>query len=824
MIKNYKQLVPRYLIANKKTSLSMVISILFSVAMLVSVSMFIGKYNAARIEMAQAGHGKYHAGFSYVREDTLGKLKRFKGTAQVGTTITVGELPMGSDRMEIKGADITAFDLLNVKALKGRVPEKDDEVAIEQWMYSRLEKKPEIGERFKLKYSRLDSSGHTLETKESEFVFCGILEDFEESKNFQTGKAYVTLDTANKLIGKIFKAYEQWVELKDTMPVELTLEDLQAYALGKTTNEEHIVQGYRGNFYYLTALEQARIAKSITFVFNIIVAVAVALVIYNVFNISVLQRKKHYGLLRAIGITQKQIKLMLFLEAFLFEAIVVPIGIAIGILSTALLTRVIGGTILKGSIFKQITPFNILLPVFVSLISIAAAVYSPAKLASKVSAIESMSMEGKKSTKKLYRASKFKIFDYTGKMALNNLKRYKKRFAATVTAIAVGIALFIFSSYVINVLTPASILEVAGVRADYVLCFSSSIAVKCGYSDEIINKIERIPGVKTVNKFKLLHIDYMLDSKFMTETGIKESKKGVPGIGCIDERYDVVSQVYGCSDEFLLGLRKNVSDSDNKGEVFIVQNLDYKNYTKIKNGDEVEMLSQYLNGGKFVSVDKTTKVDYVLKKPPFKINELQGFIATFVPYKFLEDNFKVSGFQKVEINVDKNANLIKIEQELKSIADGERYGKLISYESETQKYHSFQQQLGGLLMSIVVVIIFVGLINIMNTLNMNIIIRKREFGMLRALGFTKKDMKKTLLKEAAIYGVVSSIIGVLMGYLLIWIVYRLARSIFNLKFYVDIKLIVLTFVVTVLLGVCSSILPLKKATTEDIVESIQAVE
>jgi len=829
MIKNYRQLVPRYLTANKKTSLSMVISILFSVAMLVSVGIFIGKYHATRIEIAQEGNGKYHAGFLSVQEDTLGKLKRFKGISKVGTTIIVGEIPLVGDRIQIKGADAVALDLLNAKAIKGRLPEKENEIAIEEWMYNRLEKKPQIGEKFKLKYSLQNCVGETVEIKENEFVFCGILEDLEDSKAFQTGKAYVTLKTANGQLGNILKVYEQWFALKDNVPVELTLDDVQAYAFEEPKNGEHKIEGYRPNMLYLTALKEAKNTRNITIVFNIIVAVAVGLVIYNVFNISVLQRKKHYGLLRAIGITQRQIKVMLFLEALLFEVIVVPIGIIVGILSTSLLSGVIGGTALKGSIIKQITPFDILLPVFVSFISVAAAVYSPAKLASKVSAIESMSMEGKKTTKKLYKASKFRIINkivgYSGKMALNNLKRYKKRFVATVTAIAVGIALFIFSTYIIYLFNPTAQLEGREIRADYVLKVPDNRNVGYGYSEGNITKIQSVPGVKSVDKYKLIIMDYILDSHFITPSGVEESKKGSGSFRLIMDKYHVSSQVYGCSDEFIKSLRKSVSDKENEGQIFIVQNLNNKTYTRIKSGDEINTFTQYLSGGKYVDFNKTIKLDYVLNKLPLKLNEAgNGYIVTFVPYKFIEDNYKLFGYQKIEINIDRNADRSRIEEELQSIARTVRDGELVSYQKEVEKWHDLQFKSGAILMSLVAIIAIVGFINIMNTFNMNIIIRKKEFGMLRALGFTKKELRKTLLIESMVYGISSSVIGIGTGCLLIWVMCFLKRDQWALKFYVDLKIVVFTIFVTVILSICASILPMKKIISEDIVESIQAVE
>lgn len=423
MIKNYRQLVPRYLISNRRTSLSMVISILVSVALLVSVGIVIGKYNTVRLEIAQEGHGKYYAGFLYVQEDTLNKLKKFDGISEVGTTIIIGEIQLNSEKLQIRGADSVALNLLNAKAIDGKLPESGYEIAIEKWMYNKMKNKPRLGDKFKFSDCYLDSNGKALSKNNKEFTLVGILDDFQDSKMFETGNAYIILDTANSLLGNSKKVYEQWFTINNNMSVDSTLNKIKVYA-NTVSSGESIIGGYRPNIYYTAALNEAKVLKYITLFFNLIVAVAAAMVIYNVFSISVLERKKHYGLLKAIGITPKQIKIMLFFEAFLYEAIVAPLGILTGILVTSSIIKAISGEIFKGSLFNNITPFSIILPIIVSLTAITAAVYSPAKNASKISAIESMTMEDPKSTKKLYKAYKETFFDrligYTGKMAISN--------------------------------------------------------------------------------------------------------------------------------------------------------------------------------------------------------------------------------------------------------------------------------------------------------------------------------------------------------------------------------------------------------------------
>lgn len=827
MIKNYHQLVPRYLLANKRTSMSMVISILFSVMLLVSVGMISEKYNNTRIEMAQEMHGKYNGAFLGIDGDSLNKLRAFDGIDRIGTTVILGEFKLNDVVIKIKGADMEALDLLNAEPIKGTLPEKENEIAIEKWIYDKLEYKPQIGERFTLKYSHIDPNGGKITDKAAEFILCGILQDFQDSKLFEEGKAYVTLETGNNGTVKYHRTYEQWFTLKSKLSVEDTLIKIQKYATTRDSERENILANYRPNIFYNGALKSAQLAKGITKLFNVIVAVAVAMVIYNVFNISVLQRKKHYGLLRAIGITQKQIKFLILFEALLYGAIVIPLGILLGIFSTALITKIIGGAAFKGPILNEINAYNLLVPVVVSLISILAAVINPAKLAARISPIESLTLEDGKANMKAYKTYKARRIDrflgYTGKMAINNLKRYKKRFIATVIAMGIGIALFIFSTYIIEFLNPITIVD-NRTRGDYVLGLSNNIPGDYGYGEDVAAKLEDIPGIKVVNKFKCAQMSFILDSSFITPGTIKEieEKKNPLGMSLRWGKYHVMSQIYGCSDDFIENLRK--TQSDNKAEVFILQNLNNENFTTIKNNDEVELSFNYLSNGKFGLIRKEIKVDSILKSSPIKLNELGGYIAVFVPYKFLEDNFKLTGYQEFDINVEKGADLTKVESELQAIANKQKNGQLISYKEEIEKWREYQLQVGAILLSLVIIIAIVGFINIMNTLNVNIIIRKREFGMLRALGMTKKDMRKILLKESALYGFFSSLIGMLVGYLFVWIVYsflkRRAQTTFNIDFYV----VSLTFLATIALSICSSIVPLKKATSEDIVESIQAVE
>ncbi|MCW1941547.1 FtsX-like permease family protein [Bacillus anthracis] len=66
-----------------------------------------------------------------------------------------------------------------------------------------------------------------------------------------------------------------------------------------------------------------------------IVVIATVIVIYNAFQISVVERTKQFGLLRSIGATRKQIRQIVLREATILAIIAIPIGIICSLIALA---------------------------------------------------------------------------------------------------------------------------------------------------------------------------------------------------------------------------------------------------------------------------------------------------------------------------------------------------------------------------------------------------------------------------------------------------------------------------------------------------------
>lgn len=97
---------------------------------------------------------------------------------------------------------------------------------------------------------------------------------------------------------------------------------------------------------------------------------------------------------------------------------------------------------------------------------------------------------------------------------------------------------------------------------------------------------------------------------------------------------------------------------------------------------------------------------------------------------------------------------------------------------------------------------FIGVLNVLNAMNLNIAERKREIGILKSLGFSKNQILLSISLESGIFGFIGSLIGVILGSIALIFLYgffSLNASVF-LPFRLIIGIIVITTVLSLILG------------------------
>lgn len=133
-------------------------------------------------------------------------------------------------------------------------------------------------------------------------------------------------------------------------------------------------------------------------------------------------------------------------------------------------------------------------------------------------------------------------------------------------------------------------------------------------------------------------------------------------------------------------------------------------------------------------------------------------------------------YSHIDVYLDDQANAEIIESRIENIASRFRNTRFVSYLDYKEETENTVKTLSTMVYGLIIIVGFIGLCGITNTVNTNLILRQREFGILRAVGMTGGQLKKMLAYEGLIFGVISSIFSVIIGLVLSYAVYYLFKA------------------------------------------------
>jgi putative ABC transport system permease protein len=106
--------------------------------------------------------------------------------------------------------------------------------------------------------------------------------------------------------------------------------------------------------------------------------------------------------------------------------------------------------------------------------------------------------------------------------------------------------------------------------------------------------------------------------------------------------------------------------------------------------------------------------------------------------------------------------------------------------------------------------VFVSIFGMINTLVLSVYERTREIGMLRAIGMTRRQIRRMIRQESVITALIGAALGLPLGIFLAALVTR-ALSEFDVRFSIPwVQLVVLT-VVAIVIGILAAIAPARRA-------------
>jgi putative ABC transport system permease protein len=204
-----------------------------------------------------------------------------------------------------------------------------------------------------------------------------------------------------------------------------------------------------------------------------------------------------------------------------------------------------------------------------------------------------------------------------------------------------------------------------------------------------------------------------------------------------------------------------------------------------------------------------------------QLNDTADLWGDFVlTHQALEEDFRVRQEGMVLINYQSGADPDAVREELEAAMD--RAFPIVEVLDQDQLKDRFAEQIGqlvNLLYALLSLAVIVSLFGIVNTLTLSIYERTRELGLLRAIGMSRRQVRRVVRYEAVITALLGALLGSVLGTFFAVIVSRpLADEGFNLAF--PVGTLIILFVLAAIAGVVAAILPARRASRLDVLEAL----
>ncbi|HOI64366.1 MAG TPA: ABC transporter permease, partial [Mesotoga sp.] len=273
-------------------------------------------------------------------------------------------------------------------------------------------------------------------------------------------------------------------------------------------------------------------------------------------------------------------------------------------------------------------------------------------------------------------------------------------------------------------------------------------------------------------------------------------------------------------------------------EPLVIIDVENSNRHNIKAGDRVLLKTYYLTESMVqLPVNSEFTVGAVVQELPSVAYTVEGGILLACSEEII-DRLRPEGndvhltmmdyidhYSYVDIYLRRGANLETIEPVVEETAKRYRNSTFISYSQYRKETENAIRTLSTLVYGLIAIVGFIGICGITNTINTTIILRRREFGILRAVGMTGKQLKAMLTYEGLIFGLISAISSVVLGVILSYAVYSFLKTeIGHLNWSIPWLGIVLAVAGTLAAGVLTTLASSRKVSKLSITESIRTIE
>lgn len=799
-----KEMVQGNLKVHRKRNLLLVLAITLTTILFTSVLEigFGGMQSIQETQLKLSGM-KADAELRFLDKEQFQKVQNSDLFESVGGRVPIALMEGETKRpIEIDYLDKAGMEAYYLSLEEGKMPEDEKEVLLSEQALEELGIKKEVGSHVPVSFT-LRGQEYNFDMRLSGWYKGGPKVNFLiVSETFLEHNPEVSENTYD-IDKEILGTYYASVCVKNTGNIEQNLKEY-AESLGAQTENAD------GNNYVNVAVNpmlysedgNTGVGLSIVF-FGALFILCGYLLIYNIFDIGVMQDIQEFGIMKTIGMTGKQIKRLMRRQMLLLSLIGIPIGLVVGYGLGALLLPVI----LKNceyseeelTIVQSVHPAIFILTVFFVLITVFLSMRRPSKRAAKYSAIETAKYtEVKKKTAE-------KDIHSIKNIARSNLQRNRKRTVLVFTSLILSVV-FVNSLWIISNSFDEEKYVNVQMRRDYLVASTDTLNPSIGYvkpsaslNEEAIQELEKNAmikngtklyknaidasvynfdisfdwGVEVIDvKIPSIEIDGVITNSATTNYGtltLGKDKKPICNVCGISENFlgkieilegekNIISikEKLKSGDYILVGIRANdngkpstdgIEISPKVGDVVTI----YKDGKPLK---EVEVLSQILvidseqiSGGSSTGGGTILGPWFYLSEGLFK--ELYGE-GNLVNYSFDADENDAPAVNRMLQDISEKFTNVGFETTEQRHSEIENYKMLVRI---------LCVLIGGILGVI-------GIVNLVNIIFTNLIVRNREFATFRSIGATKKQLRELIIRESVGYVFYAAIGGFILATLI----------------------------------------------------------
>lgn len=700
--------------------------------------------------------GNYHANLKGVTAEQIFKLENHTDIESVLTRESIAsiEIPKLNAFLNYEVLRKGSIDQTELK--EGNMPVETNEIAGPPALFKRLGVLPQIGQVLQLP---LRIQGGTIQN--FEFVISGILEQ-KDISNFNVNEtrlvygAYISEKFVEQNVASEKRVYNAYIRI--TNEKQYSKDEIEVMCTEIAENIGLSKADIAFNDQYLTYMTNPSTeAQKIMIGLGLLVIILGGMVIYSIYYVSVISNIQEMGKLKALGATRKQIRRLLLTESMTLSILGIPFGILLGYLTTAAMFTLIIFTDESG--IDTFWYFPVIFVVIASvLLTILISIRKPMKMASTISPVEAMRYQepqGKKKKKKSFKTLS------VSKLSYANLQRNKRRTTVTLLALGFSGILFMVTANIANNVTAENYARMIMPKGDFEICLSYALNDQ-EYPENNLN---------------------LLQQQNLLGNDIQNQIMSIDGVTHIEEKHTVLAEpenvileeqrieVGGITENDLDSLKGSLKRGSLNYEELLHSNgliftwdILFEEYG-FHIGDTIK-LTLY-DGDRKIPFTGTLLASTNSSETTFLIADeiLESLITDADSTTALYITVRPESFDNTKAQLD-------------TMQQNNSRFLFKAYDEEMGVAEHLIRTIQFTIYSLLAVIGIIGYISLVNTMITSILVRKKELGILQAIGLSDKQLRQMIHREGMFFTLGTLLLALVFGN---GLGYLLVRFIMNTK-------------------------------------------